>query len=111
MVYGRVEIDCDREVARAIMYIVDVRDAVCPIRIKRKVLTGYKMLINSCDFNHGYQVPLVDFVLNFVNGLGNISGSVPQSVSDMLTTISWAVMLTVPSFVNLMALVRRFDIT
>ena len=59
-VYGRVEIDCDREVARAIMYIVDVRDAVCPtisryvckvisIRIKRKALTGYKMLINSCS--------------------------------------------------------------
>ena len=57
-VYGSVEIDCDPEVA--IMYIVDVRDAVCPtisryvckvisIRIKRKALTGYKMLINSCS--------------------------------------------------------------
>lgn len=54
-----VDIDCEA-VARAIMYFVDIGDAVCvtisryvceviSIRIKGKALTGYKMLINSCS--------------------------------------------------------------
>ena len=56
-------------------------------------------------------VPVVDFVANFVNSLGNISESMPRPVSLILTRTSMlfvtAATLTVPSFVNLMALLRK----
>ncbi len=58
-------------------------------------------------------VPVVDFVANFVNSLGNISESMPWPVSVILTTISLVlgttVILTVPSSVNLIALLRVID--
>jgi hypothetical protein len=50
---------------------------------------------------------MVDIVANLVNSIGNISESMPEPVSDILTTISSLldttvlVILTVPSFVNL----------
>jgi hypothetical protein len=62
------------------------------------------------DMKRPSPVPLLDFVANFVNSLGNISESMPGPVSVILTTISLvfgtAVILTVPSSVNLIALLR-----
>ena len=67
------------------------------------------------DMKRPSPVPAVDFVANFVKSLGNISESMPGPVSVILTTISLmfgtAVILTVPSSVNLIALLRRFEIT
>ena len=65
------------------------------------------------DMKRPSPVPVLDFVANFVNSLGNISEFMPGPVSVMLTTISLvfgtAVILTVPSSVNLIALLRRFE--
>jgi hypothetical protein len=62
------------------------------------------------DMNRPSPVPVLDFVANFVNSLGNISESMPGPVSVILTTISLVfgtgVILTVPSSVNLIALLR-----
>jgi hypothetical protein len=56
-------------------------------------------------------VPVTDFVANFVNNLGNISGSIPIPVSSTLTTITLlssvfllTLIVILPSFVNLIAL-------
>ena len=58
---------------------------------------------------------LVVVVANFVNSLGNTSESMPEPVSFTLTIISLlfgtTAVVIVPSFVNLMALLRRFEIT
>jgi hypothetical protein len=58
---------------------------------------------------------MFDFVVNFVNSLGKISGSIPVPVSLMLTRISplfsSAATLIVPSFVNFTALANRLEIT
>ena len=40
------------------------------------------------DMKRPSPVPVVDFVANFVNSLGNISESMPMPVSLILTTIS-----------------------
>src|SRR5215467_10891571 len=40
------------------------------------------------DIKRPSPVPVVEFVANFVNSLGNISESMPPSVSDIFTTIS-----------------------
>jgi hypothetical protein len=59
------------------------------------------------DMKRPSPVPMVDIVANLVNSIGNISESMPEPVSDILTTISSLldttvlVILTVPSFVNL----------
>jgi hypothetical protein len=69
------------------------------------------------DMKRPSPVPVIDFAANFVNSLCNISESMPAPVSDIFTTISLlfgttaAIILTVPSFVNLIALFRRFQIT
>ena len=69
------------------------------------------------DMKRPSPVPVLDFVANFVNSLGNISESMPGPVSLILTTISLLIRteatltITVPSFVNLIALFRRFEIT
>ena len=66
------------------------------------------------DMKRPSPVPVVDFVANFVNSLGNTSESMPMPVSLILTTSSLlfgataTLTLTVPSFVNLIALLRRF---
>ena len=69
------------------------------------------------DMKRPSPVLVVDFVANFVNSLGNISESMPAPVSLMLTLISLVIVtaatltLTVPSLVNLIALLRRLEIT
>jgi hypothetical protein len=61
------------------------------------------------DMKRPSPVPVLDFVANFVNSLGNISESMPGPVS-LITTISLLIRteatltITVPSFVNLIAL-------
>src|SRR5581483_5254495 len=58
-------------------------------------------------------VPVLDFVVNLVNNLGNTSGSMPGPVSFILTIALWslciAITLTLPWSVNLIALLKRFD--
>lgn len=62
-------------------------------------------------------VPSKDLVANFVNSLENISGSIPAPVSLTLTRISlpissFSTLIDIsPSFVNLRAFLRRFEIT
>ena len=70
------------------------------------------------DMKRPSPVPVLDLVVvvaNLVNSLGNISESMPEPVSFMLTTISLlfgtTAVVMVPSFVNLIALLRRFEIT
>jgi hypothetical protein len=67
------------------------------------------------DIKRPSPVPVVDFVANFVNSLGNISESMPVPVSVMLTITSsifdTAAAVTVPSFVNLTALLKKFEMT
>jgi hypothetical protein len=47
-------------------------------------------------------VPLKDFVANFVNSLGNISGSIPTPVSFILTIISfWLLSLLLFFFISI----------
>jgi hypothetical protein len=43
---------------------------------------------NPFEINKLKPVPSKDFVANFVNNLGNISGSIPVPVSFTLTTAS-----------------------
>src|SRR5712692_5917700 len=60
-------------------------------------------------------VPLSDFVTNFENKRGNISGSIPGPVSFTLTrTLSSVLNASIeitPSEVNFIAFLRRFKIT
>ena len=67
------------------------------------------------DMNRPRPVPFPDFVANFVNNLGNTSGSIPVPVSltHTITCPSFFSDVTViePSFVNLIALSRRFKTT
>ena len=67
------------------------------------------------DMKRPSPVPVVDFVANFVNSLGNISESMPVTsiayTHNNLIVICMQLRLTVPSFVNLIALLRRFEIT
>jgi hypothetical protein len=70
------------------------------------------------EINKPNPVPLSDFVANFVNNLGNISESIPDPVSLMLTRTSLLLsffsttMDIVPSsFVNFIALSNRLEIT
>lgn len=62
-------------------------------------------------------VPSKDLVANFVNSLENISGSIPAPVSLTLTRISlpissFSTLIDIsPSFVNVRAFLRRFEIT
>ena len=69
-------------------------------------------------------VPFSDFVANFVNSLGNMSGSIPLPVSFMLIMTCCALLLNSSSFfskmivivpllsrVNLPALSKRLDTT
>ena len=67
------------------------------------------------DINNPNPVPEFDFVVNFVNSLGNISGSMPVPVSLIPMTMSplffSVIILIVPSFVNFTALLSRLEIT
>src|SRR3989442_9510157 len=59
--------------------------------------------------------PVSDLVVNLVNSLGNTSASIPAPVSFMLTRTSLSFFsvdtVMIPSFVNLIALLRRLEIT
>ena len=74
----------------------------------------------ALEINKPKPVPVTDFVANFVNNLGNISGSIPVPVSFILT-ITWSslprpppysssflcmAIVILPSAVNLIALLR-----
>ena len=68
--------------------------------------------------NNPRPVPTIDFVANFVNNLGRISVSIPWPASLTLISICLAVLslltstdISSPSFVNLIALLNRLEIT
>jgi hypothetical protein len=60
-------------------------------------------------------IPISDFVVNFENNFGNMSGSIPSPLSVILTTTSLLLVSTdadiVPSVVNLIELLSRLSIT
>jgi hypothetical protein len=76
------------------------------------------------EINKPNPVPLDDFETNFSNSLGNMSESIPEPVSMMLTMMTSLLLLLLlsfflsttidigsSSFVNLMALSKRLEIT
>ena len=67
------------------------------------------------EINNPNPVPENDFVVNFENNLGSISGSIPCPVSYIVVIASLSFTFDtidiVPSAVNLRALGRRFEIT
>jgi hypothetical protein len=69
------------------------------------------------EMNNPKPVPISDFEANFVNSLGNTSGCIPVPVSRILKRISRLLYffptarVILPSFVNLIALLSRFEIT
>jgi hypothetical protein len=60
-------------------------------------------------------IPISDFVVNFENNFGNMSGPIPSPLSFILTTTSLSLVSTdtdiVPSLVNIIALLSRLSIT